>query len=269
MKTSNSNLKVSRSTIGIGAAFLAVGIASLVLSFIENSEVFALVGLGLTFWGALFLLIAPSGYVEGSLLETVALPVYQVIDRLLQDLKTAKKAYYIPSYPKEVYLPDHLKGLKDTVAFIPNGEGSETPAIQEMAEGKIYVHNPEGVLITPPGLNLLVQLESKTRIDFTKMKIEELVESLPKLILENLTVAKEIKLVQNQSQIDLTIIESPFLDLFSRENNLRSVGLLGCPIASAVACALAKITGKRVAVTSLKVVPETKTEHVTFDIIEG
>jgi hypothetical protein len=269
MKASKSNRKVSSGTVTTAVVFLVVGVVSLVLAFIENSEVLALVGLGLTFWGALFLLIAPLGYVESSLLETVALPGYQVIDRVLQGSKTARKAYYIPSYPKDVYLPDHLKGLKDTVAFIPNSESSERPAIQEMAEGKIYVHNPEGALVTPPGVSLLAQLESKTRIDLTKMKIEELVESLPKLILENLTVAKEIKLVQNQNQIDLTITESPFLDLFSKENNLRSIGLLGCPIASAVACAITKITGKRVAVTSLKVIPETKTEHVTYDVIEG
>jgi hypothetical protein len=269
MKASNSANRFS-SSIGIaGIAFLVAGILSFVLAFFVDSQVLGLIGLGLTFWGALFLSIGSSGFMEGGLLESVAVPVYKTIDRALQDSKTAEKAYYIPSYPKDVYLPNYLKGLKETVVFIPTTESSGMPALEEIAAGRINVVNPAGILVTPPGAELLALFESKTRIDLSKMRVEEFVESFPKLLLETVNVAKEIMLVQEQNQIKLTVVDSPFLKLFGRENNLRSVGLLGCPIASVTACAIAKVVGKRVTISSLKVIAELKTMHVTYSMLEG
>ena len=49
----------------IGALFLAAGITALLLSIYTNSQIIALIGLGMTFWGALFILISPVRYVEG------------------------------------------------------------------------------------------------------------------------------------------------------------------------------------------------------------
>ena len=269
MKVYKSTRRMSSGSAIAGGVFLAAGIVSFVLAFFGNFQVLGLIGLGLTFWGALFLLVSPSSYIEASVLASVVLPVYQVVDRALEGSAVAKKAYYFPSYPQEVRLPDYLKGLKDTVAFIPTNESSEMPAVEEMAGGKLYVTGAKGVLVTAPGADLLVQIENKTRIDLSKMELVDLLESFPRLVLDNIPIAKTIKLAQNQDQVMLTIVESPFLKLFNPENNLRSIGLLGCPIASAIACALAKVTGKRVFIQSLKVIPDLKTTQVIYDILEG
>src|SRR3989304_6704819 len=102
----------------IGVVFLISGISSLIFSIYSESQILALIGLGLTFWGVLFFLLTSVRYVEGSLLNSTAVASYSTIDRIIKDFKYTGKGYYIPPYPRDVYLPEHLKGLKDTVVFI-------------------------------------------------------------------------------------------------------------------------------------------------------
>jgi hypothetical protein len=255
--------------VRIGVTFLVVGVLLLMFAFFNNLQVLALSGLGLTFWGALFLSITPFRYVESSLLESTAIPTYGNIDRALGDSNSTNKAYYLPRYTKDVYLPDYLKGLKDTIAFIPTQETAEMPAIDEIAKGKFKTDRPSGLLIMPPGLGLLSKLETKTRIDFTKTGLEELIDALPQLILDNLSIAKEIEMSQQEDLIRLTIKDSYYQQLYSRENNLRSIGFLGCPIASAVACALAKASGRPIAIQKIQISLEDSTTSVFYSIIQG
>jgi hypothetical protein len=102
----------------IGIAFLIAGISSLVFSVRAGSQILALIGLGLTFWGALFLLLSPVGYVKGRHLYGAAVALYATIDRIIADFEVKGNGQYIPPYPKGAYLPEHLKGLRDIVVFI-------------------------------------------------------------------------------------------------------------------------------------------------------
>ena len=56
--------------------FLISGVLSLVFSIYLGSQILALIGLGLVFWGVLFILLKPVNFVEGSLLYNVAPSVY-------------------------------------------------------------------------------------------------------------------------------------------------------------------------------------------------
>ena len=95
----------------IGIIFLVSGITLFVVSVFSSSQIVCLIGLGLTFWGALFLLIPPPKHVEASFLITSSLPGYMNIDRMLNCLIPKNEAYNIPPCPRDIYLPDHLKGL--------------------------------------------------------------------------------------------------------------------------------------------------------------
>lgn len=90
------------STIRISIIFTIPGILSLILSIITESQVLAFIGLGLTFWGALFYLVRPIAYVRGSLFSITATTLYQTIDRIIKDLNIKGKGIYVPPYPKEV-----------------------------------------------------------------------------------------------------------------------------------------------------------------------
>ena len=258
----------SRSATKISLAFAVPGVLAIVYSIISQSQVLAFIGLGLTFWGALFYLVRPIAYVRGSLLSTTAITLYQTIDRIIRDLGCKGKPIYFPPYPKEVYLPQHLKGLKETIVFIPLDAKQNAPSIEEMATSKFITKNPKGVILIPPGSSFQDQFEAVLRTDITKMSLEDLATSLPQLLLENFQLAKEMEMKVENNLITLKTIDSVYRNMYHDET-LTSVELLGDPLVSAVACAVAKATGKQVTVQTLNISPDAQTLEATLELKEG
>ena len=252
----------------ISGAFIIPGALSLGVSILTGSQALAFIGLGLTFWGALFLFIKPATYVETSILESTAISTYALIDRAMKELKQKTKAYYIPPYPEEVFLPDHLKGLKDTVVFIPAETGGILPSIEEMAAGKFNLTNPKGICLTPPGLELLSRIEKETRTETRKLEFSEFCETLPEIILENLQLAKEIEIENEEKQVTLKLTDSIYKNLYTNQQ-ISSVHIIGCPLVSAIACAISKTTGKIVTIQKDLVSPDEKTIMISYRIMEA
>jgi hypothetical protein len=268
----DENLKLTQAVrvqpVKISIMFLIPGILSLAFSITSNSQVLAFIGLGLTFWGALFLFVRPLRYVEGSLLDSTSISAYTTIDRAVKDLKAKGKGYYIPPYPEQAYVPEHLKGLKDMVAFISTDSDSVTPSIEEIAKGKFLLGNPKGICLSPPGVGLLARFEKQLKTEFTRLELAELCESLSHLIPEDLQLAKEIEMRPEEELIYLKVTDSVYKQLYT-EKDLRSVHLLGCPLVSAVACAIAKTTGKVVTIQKDKLSPDAETIEVWFRTVQG
>jgi len=274
LQTENENLKIElRKAKGIpsgkiGLAFVIPGALALIFSVTNNSNILAFIGLGLTFWGALFFFIRPIKYVQSSLLDSTALSTYTTIDRIIKDLKLKGKSYYIPPYPKEVYLPEYLKGLKDPVVFISADTGG-MPSIEELAKSKFILENPNGICVAPPGLGLLTQFENQLRKDIAKLKIEELCETLPPTIIENLHLAKEVEMKLLENNIYVKITDSTYKNLYISDENLKSIHFLGCPLVSSIACALAKSTGKMITVQEDRISSDGLTIEVWYRLVEG
>ncbi|MGB9714164.1 MAG: hypothetical protein ACPLZC_04190, partial [Candidatus Bathyarchaeales archaeon] len=186
----------------------------------------------------------------------------------LKDLKLKGKSYYIPPYPKEVYLPEYLKGLKETVVFISADTGG-MPSIEELAKSKFLLENPNGICVAPPGLGLLTRFEKEVRRDITKLQLDELCESLEPLIVENLQLAKGMEIKVMDKQIYVRIFDSIYKSLYTAEENLRSIHSLGCPLVSAIACTVAKATGKMITIQRDNVSPDGQTIEVWFQFVEG
>lgn len=254
--------------IRISIVFLVPGILSLAFSIISNSQVLAFIGLGLTFWGALLLFVRPLRYVEGSLLNSTSISTYITIDRVVKDLKAKGKGHYIPPYPEQTYIPEHLKGLKDMVAFISTDNDSVDPSIEEIAKGKFLLENPKGICLSPPGVGLITRFEKQLKTDITKLELAELCESLSHLIIEDFQLAKEIEMKPDEESVYLKVIDSVYKQLYA-EKKLKSVRLLGCPLVSAVACAIAKTTGKVVTIQEDRISPDVQTIEVWFRTVQG
>lgn len=252
----------------IGLAFIIPGVISIIFSILNNSTILAFIGLSLTFWGALFFFISPVRYVQSSLLDSTAISTYTTIDRIVKDLKFKGKSYYIPPYPKEVYLPEYLKGLKETVVFISADTGG-MPSIEELAKSKFLLQNPNGICIAPPGLGLLTRFEKELRKDITELKPDELCENLPQLIVENLQLAKEMEMKTENNRFHVRIIDSTYKNLYTTEENLKSIHYLGCPLVSAIACAIAKATGKIVTIQKDNISPEGEIIEVWYRQVES
>jgi hypothetical protein len=256
-----------KSTGRIALAFAVPGAISLVVSILVGSQILAFIGLGLTFWGAVFYLVRPITYVRGSLLGLTAESVYSTIDRIIRDLDCKGKALYVPPYPREVYLPEHLIGLKETIAFISVNENTTMPSIEEIARSKFMTKNPKGILLIPPGSSLLQQIERNLRTDVTKMSLEDLCTNLPQIILENFQFAKEIQMRAENKIVSLRITDSIYRNLYLKED-LKTVRLLGCPLASAIAGAITKSVGKPAYIQSVEVSPDALTVEISYAFME-
>ena len=279
--------RTSKSSSGrIGVIFLVLGAISLILSMFNikellsqtpfapfvpsitgNTQILAFVGLGLVLWGVLFILARPLSYVRSSLLEATAISLYATIDRIKKDLKYNSKSYYIPPFPKEVYIPEHLKGLKEMIVFISANDEDGLPTINEIAKGRFLLEKPKGMILTPPGLGLIEYLEEELMINFTRMDLEDLCELLPKIIPEDLQLAKEVTMEVEGKLVHLNIVGSIYKSL-CYEKELPSVHLLGSPLVSAIACAIAKTTGKPVTIQDTVINSDTETIDVTYQIID-
>lgn len=251
----------------IAILLLVSGILSLVFSMYADSQIFAFTGLGLTFWGVLFALIRPVKFVEGTLLYSAAVSNYLTIDRIVDDFNYKGEAYYIPAYPKDAYLPKYLKGLKDSIVFISAETKIGMPAIEELAKGKFLSKNPKGALVTPPGLGILTQIEDKSKVDLSKLDLNELCTVLPHFIIKDLNLAKEMKMVLDGDQVQLKLVDSLYKNLYSDQSNLRTVNLIGCPIVSAVACAIAKASARTVVIQKQLASPKDLALEVWYRIV--
>jgi len=253
----------------IGFPLLIIGALALIWSIVATSTILAFIGIGLTFWGALFFFIRPIRFVRGTLLDSTAIASYTTIDRIIDNLGYKGKALYVPPYPKDVYLPEYLKGLKEMVVLISAEETTEMPTIEEMAKKQFMVENPKGICIIPPGFGIMSMFEKELRTDFAKITPENLPDTLPKLIITNLELARNIEINHEKNLTHVKIEESVYKDLYSPEHRSRSVQLLGCPLASAIACALSKSTGKLVTITKNTASPDLKTIELSYQTMEA
>jgi hypothetical protein len=253
----------------IGIIFLVQGITLLVVSILLSEQIVLLIGLGLTFWGALFLLIPPPKQIESSYLVTSSLPGYMNIDRMLNSLLPKNEAYNIPPFPSNVSLPQHLKGLKDAVTFIPSIYTNGIAEIEDIAKGKFLIDKPKGLLITSPGISILEKIEKKQKTDFTKIPPSELDEVLP-VSFGLLYLAEEIELTTtSENEVHISIRDSLYRNLYSPKYCLKSIKLLGCPLVNAAACAIAKSTGNPILIQQVKVTSKGKKITAVFNVVQS
>jgi hypothetical protein len=265
--------KASNVSSRIGIFFLTSGVLSFISSVLSANHALALIGLGLVFWGALFLLVSPMRHVEGSLLYSTIVSSYSSIDRMLNDLlnynsKYFTPPYYLPPYPAGDYLPEHLQGLRDMVVFVSLDSDNAMPSVDEMAKSKFLLKKPKGLLITPPGLGLLEQIEAAANVDFSGIGIIKACDMLPRIISENFGLAEKIEIEFAEGQAKLKILDSVYKNLYSDKNNLKSVWLLGCPIASAIACVFAKASGKTVIILEQRLSDKDSAIEVRYSLLE-
>jgi hypothetical protein len=250
----------------IAVLFLAVGILLLAYSMLFGLQIAAFIGLGLTFWGAIFALARNGKYVESSLLDATAKSAYSTIDRIINDLKFNGQGYYIPAYPKDVNLPVYLKNLKESVVFISeNFDGK--PSADDLAARRFLSEKTHGAFVTSPGSELMAQIEKQLQLDFSKIPIEELTEILPSCLTETFNLAKSVEMSVVENGVSFKATGILYQSLYRAEPPLKSVSILGCPVVSAVACVLAKSSGKTVTIKEQVLSPSNCGVQAVFNFI--
>jgi hypothetical protein len=247
------------SRTAVAAVLLLMGTLVLLWSIYLRITILAFIGLGLTFWGTLFLLLGTPREVESNLLYDAATSEYSTINRIVNDLNYVGEAIYMPPYPKSIHVPDHQKSLKEPIVFISQKKNSKNlsstennfldlGSIEERGTGKFLLKNGMGLFLVPPGLGILKDIENSLKIDFTNMDIMQFCQIISQVLLERLNLAKSIETEKEGSIIKMKIRNSIYRNLFTTEDNLTSIHLLGCPMTSAIAVGLTKASNKNVCI---------------------
>ena len=240
---------------------LLIGTLALVVSIFYSSSTLAFIGLGLTFWGALLLFIKPTKYVKTSLLDSTAISSLTSLNQIITELNLRGKAIYLP--------PKHLKETKGGTLFIPSKKELIIPSAEEAAEEKVFLKNPKGIRLTPPGLALTNLYEKELRKDFAKVNLNYLQNNLPKLFIENLEIAEDFEMNIEGDTIQVKIRGSIYNDLCNEVRKLSNIcSSFGCPLCSSIAVALTRAAGKPVLVENIEVSDDGKTIEAHYRLVE-
>jgi hypothetical protein len=259
--------------------FLISGLLSLFWSIYLDNTVLALVGIGLIFWGVLFLLLGPLRAIEEGLLYDTATSEYSTINRVINDLKCTGEAFYMPPISKHGDVPDNQKSFKEVIVFISpkritsnlqslKARSLDLPTVEERSEGKFLLKDRRGMLLTPPGLGILKDIEKRIETDFTDMDIMQFCQIISDVLLEKFNLAKEIETVQEDSVVKFKFRNSAYENLYTRDDNLTTIHLLGCPLVSAIAAGLAKASKKNVSIINEDVPDGSSVVEVWYKIYD-
>ena len=242
---------------------LLVGALSLILSVIFVSSILAFIGLGLLFWGAILLYVTPEEYVKSSLLNAVTMTLLANVEKILEDGNYKGKAVYLP--------PKYLKDFESSKVFLSTENAAQLPSPEQIQqkETEKLLSNPNYTLITPPGADMVRLFESILETSFTKVNLTYIETNLPKLLLEDLEIAENIEIETKEKKIQVKIQNSVQRNYSTELKRFTyAINLLGCPISSAIACALAKATGKPIEIEKYSISEDGKTTIIEYRLLE-
>jgi hypothetical protein len=243
-------------------AFLSIGSVTLLTSIIYISSILAFIGLGLVFWGALLLYVQPEEYTKKALLDATLLPSLSTLNQIINELNYKGKAIYLP--------PKYSNDPEENKLYIPKQKEGEFPTPEDILEqeNQIFLNKPQGILLTPPGAQLAKLFEKILETNFAKKDLQYITQNMPKLFVEDLEIADNLEIEARNDEIKITITNSAFQEAQKENNTLSHLcSSIGCPLSSAIACALTKATGKPITIEKIQTSEEGKNIEAIYRIL--
>ena len=242
----------------ISVVLIMAGVAITSLSIILNSSIITMVGLGLLFWGAILMYIRTEEYVKKTLLDATTLPMEETLIQIITKLGYRGPAVYLP--------PKYFSNPETQMIYVAKQKDA-LPSPDQLQVQKIssFMSTSDGILLIPPGAELAKLFEKTLETDFNTVNLEYLRERLPQLLIENLEIAKAVDLQVENTEIHVRLGESTYKVSASEAGQMI---LLGSPISSAIACVLAKATGKLVTVKSQRTSENGRDVTLDYILIE-
>jgi hypothetical protein len=244
-------------------AFIGLGSLALLISIIYISSILAFIGLGLVFWGALLLYIQPEEYTKKALLDSAVIPPLESLSQIIQELDYKGKPIYLP--------PKYFKDPEANKVYIPKQKDGKLPEpeLTLKHENQLFIQNPKAILLTPPGAQLSKLFEKQLETTFTKTDLNYVTQNLPKLLIEDLEIAENIEIETENNKIKTKIINSTFKETHNQPNKHSHLyTAIGCPLSSAIACALTRATGKPITIQNIQTFEDGKVIQTTYQILE-
>ena len=241
-------LKGAKSLLRITSLLFFAGISILFLSINFNSSILAFIGLGLVFWGAILLFIRSNRYVKEDLLLTATKSSLLTLRQFILELGYKGKGIYLP--------PKYLRDYDSSKVFITKTSKSILPLITQIQDSNnLIVKDPEGILLTPPGYDLSLLFEKTLGTHFIQKDLAFIEINLRRLIVDDLEIAQNIEMKITEELVQVTIEDSVY----------KNMGTLS----SAIACVLAKTSGKLVIITNREISKNSKIITLSYTLIES
>jgi hypothetical protein len=244
------------------SALLSAGVIALAFSIDFTSLILAFIGLGLVFWGAILFYIRPEKYVKETVFVKTTLSSLVNLEQMLTELGYQGKGVYLP--------PKYLKDFESSKIYLSAQDSMKLPSLEQIRdqEDKIFLKNL-GALITPPGMELSRLFEKTLGTSFMKVDLQYLEQNMPKLLIEDLEIAQKVEIKIESSRVHVRMESAIFKNLWKEAIKLQNVWFsLGDPLVSAIACALAKVTGKPVIIEKNQIGNEGQTIDIEYRILE-
>ncbi len=210
-------------------------------------------------WGALLLYIVPSKHVRLDLLTAMGTSSFADIERILITSGSTAKGVYLP--------PKLLEDYQSSLLFVPTTAETALPKREEVDTEKLYSMKPEGIYLTPPGLALSRLFEKELNLSFTETDLKYLQTELPRLF-ERLEISKDMSIAADDTTVTIGIGKHMFIPLCEETAKLRRAHeTVGSPLSSALACVLAKATGKPVTLQKEETTQD-QTTTIEYRILE-
>ncbi|MGD0494768.1 MAG: hypothetical protein ABSB28_01855 [Candidatus Bathyarchaeia archaeon] len=280
IRTDNRKLTMTGPKVA-GSLLLILGIVLLGLSIGYSASIPAFAGLGLIFWGIILIYIQTEDYAKSTVLDATAKSLLTSLNQTLEELDYRGKAVYLP--------PKYLNDPEATKIYLPKQPGIRLPPPDQTQklERQTSQRNPQGMLIVPPGADLTKLFEEALGAKLIGKTLKDLEENMPKLLIEDLELATEFT-IQTPAEISPqetgktegadqknhdTIHVRITTDLYpttrkQAQQQLMMHGNIGCPVTSAIACTLAKATGKPVVIENQQTTKDGKTTETEYRILE-
>jgi hypothetical protein len=249
--------KQRRNTTIVGIFLLGVGMAALMAAVIAASSILVFIGLGLTLWGTLTFFIQPKNYVRSDLMNATAISSLKTIDHMMVGMGYREKGVYMSAGNSE-----------KAVVFVPSEPFSMIPQLSG-SEDKVFLNNPEGLLVPPPGLALAGLIENKLGFKLKDCGVEAIVEALPKVLVEDLEIVKDVEIEVKEDSVRFKLYDSIYADFCSEVRETSRRCGLGCPMCSALASILALATGKPVLYEEDRTSEDHRLTESVYQLISG
>lgn len=250
-------------TKATGWTMLGFGAAALIASIVYVSQILAFIGLGLIFWGAILTYIQTEEYIKENLLDTTVLSSLVTLNQIMKELDYKGKAVYLP--------PKYLRDPEANKAYIPKQKEGKLPLPEQIQEQetRLFIENPQGILLTPLGAELSKLFEKMLETSFTRIDLQYLQQNMPKLFIEDLEIAQDFQMETEKNKVYVKIENSAYKNITKAAMNLSNLyNSLGCPVSSAIACALAKATGKPITIENQQTSGDGKNMEIEYRLLE-
>ncbi len=240
-----------------GLALAFAGGASLITSYFHDSLILTVIGLGLTFWGALFLYITHVRTVPEDIISAMPISMIKALDKLLAELGYNGRCNFI--YPRS------LGGLTKGYIFL-SAENS-VPDNNELMREIVFHNNPKGILLPAPSHSMVDLYEKILDLNFALADMKYLAQNLPKLLVEDLKLADQMSMTHNGNSVRVNIVGRSLAALCDNiTRNTVNGERLGCPICSSLALVFAKTSGRPVLIKSSKA--STEGIKITYELVD-